>query len=208
MAGLRLYRETVKIPISVTWHQELVDDGPGGKDFYMRITPHINLGGKKGVPLLEKKKGAYWQKTELQHAIINAKLKSLMEKVEKDLAGDAKEIAVKSIRKGQQAPRQALPTKDTTISDTHEQALERSRRQHGISLEDQKVGEEERKRQQESGKKVSADEQVAELQKTYNTEEDAEMMRQLLGKSTSGYNAIIQDLNNTKVGLDDDDYDY
>ena len=38
--------------------------------------------------------------------------------------------------------------------------------------------------------------------------EDAEMMRQLLGKSTSGYNAIIQDLNNTKVGLDDDDYDY
>lgn len=206
MAGLRLYRETVKIPISVTWHQELVDDGPGGKDFYMRITPHINLGGKKGVPLLEKKKGAYWQKTELQHAIINAKLKSLMEKVEKDLTNDAKEIAVKSVRKGQQAPRQALPTKDTTISDTHEQALERSRRQHGISLEDQKVGEEERKRQQEGGaqQKVTSEDM---MQMYGTTDEEKERVKILLGQSTAGYDAVMKVYNETKVGDDDDYYD-
>ena len=196
MAKLRVYRDTVKIPISVTWFQELVDDGAGGENFYMRLTPHINLGGKSGVPRLTTYKGslgpAFWKKTELEHAIINAKIKRLMEKIEKDAIEDQKKMA-------------AQPSKASNVGDTHAQALERTRRQHGISLEDQAVGEAERKRQEESGNKVSADEQVAELQKTYNTEEDAEMMRQLLGKSTAGYNAIVQDLNNTKVGFDDDD---
>lgn len=209
MAKLRVYRDTVKIPISVTWFQELVDDGAGGENFYMRLTPHINLGGKSGVPRLTTYKGslgpAFWKKTELEHAIINAKIKRLMEKIEKDAIEDQKKMAAQSVGKGSQMPRQQQPSKASNVGDTHAQALERTRRQHGISLEDQAVGEAERKRQEESGNKVSADEQVAELQKTYNTEEDAEMMRQLLGKSTAGYNAIVQDLNNTKVGFDDDD---
>ena len=199
MAGLRLYRETVKIPISVTWHQELVDDGPGGKDFYMRITPHINLGGKKGAPLLEKKKGAYWQKTELQHAIINAKLKRLMEKVEKDLAGDAKEIAVKSVRKGQRNTPQALPTKNTTINTAHQEALERSRRQHGVMNEINKQID-----IAETYKGQSAE----DLIKTYGTSErDVDIIKQMLGQSTAGYDAVMKVYNETKVGDDDDYYD-
>lgn len=201
MAGLRLYRETVKIPISVTWHQELVDDGPGGKDFYMRITPHINLGGKKGVPLLEKKKGAYWQKTELQHAIINAKLKSLMEKVEKDLTNDAKEIAVKSVRKGQRNTPQALPTKDTTINTAHQEALERSRRQHGVMNEIDKQID---KDIAETYKGQSTE----DIMKTYGkSEKDVAFINQMLGHSTAGYDAVMKEYEETKVG-DDDDYDY
>lgn len=204
MAKLRVYRETVKIPISVTWFQELVDDGAGGENFYMRLTPHINLGGKAGAPRLTKYKGSFWQKTELEHAIISAKLKRLMEKVEKDLVQDAKEEAIKSIRKGAVQQRQGQTTRAGNTNDTHEQALERTRRQHGISDVDQAVGEAERKRQEQDGKMQA---QTAEdLMKAGNyTEEDLEIMRQMAGKSNAGYNAIVEDLNRTKVGYDDDD---
>lgn len=208
MVEVKNYRKTVKVPISVSWYQELVDDGKKGKDFYIRLSPHVNRGGKKGVPTLVKKDGVFWTKTGYENARINAELSSLANEIEKDTKTEAKKglkQAMNKINRG--GPTQQPQTaQNATINYTHEQALERTRRQHGISLEDQKVGEEERKRQQQSGKKVSTEEQVAELQKTYNTEEDAEIMRQLLGKSTSGYNAVIQDLNNTKVGFDDDEY--
>lgn len=207
MAKLRVYRETVRIPISVTWFQELVDDGAGGENFYMRMTPHINLGGKAGAPRLSKHKGAFWQKTELEHAILNAKIKRLMEKVEKDLVQDAKEEAIKGVRQGNAKVRQGQPTRATTVSDTHEQALERTRRQHGISDADQAEGEAERKRQEQGG--ASQAQTAEDLMKTGNyTEEDLEIMRQMTGKSNAGYNAIVEDLNRTKVGYDDDDEYY
>jgi len=207
MAKLRVYRDTVKIPISVTWFQELVDDGAGGENFYMRLTPHINLGGKSGVPRLTTYKGslgpAFWKKTELEHAIINAKIKRLMEKIEKDAIEDQKKMAAQSVGKGSQMPRQQQSTKASNVGDTHAQALERTRRQHGISLEDQAVGEAERKRQEESGgtKGQTAQELLAQAK----TEEEREQIRQIAGLSNAGYNAAVEDLNKTKVGYDDDD---
>ena len=48
----------------------------------MRLTPHVNLGGKSGVPRLTTYKGglgkAFWQETKLDNAIIKAKIKRLM----------------------------------------------------------------------------------------------------------------------------------
>lgn len=199
MAGLRVYRETIKIPISVTWHQELVDDGPGGKDFYMRITPHINLGGKAGVPTLKKYKGAYWKKTQLELARVNARWSALANKIEKDLTSDAKEIAVKSVRKGQRNTPQALPTKNTTISNAHQEALERTRRQHGVLNE---INKQIDKDIAETYKGQSAE----DLIKTYGkSEEDVAFINQMLGHSTAGYDAVMKEYEETKVGYDDDD---
>ena len=201
MAGLRVYRETIKIPISVTWHQELVDDGPGGKDFYMRITPHVNLGGKTGAPLLKKYKGAYWKKTQLELARVNARWSALANKIEKDLTGDAKEIAVKSVRKGQRNTPQALPTKNTTINTAHQEALERSRRQHGVMNEinkqiDKDIAETYKGQNRE------------DLIKTYGkSEKDVAFIDQMLGNSKANYDAVMKEYEETKVG-DDDDYDY
>lgn len=201
MAGLRVYRETIKIPISVTWHQELVDDGPGGKDFYMRITPHINLGGKAGVPTLKKYKGAYWKKTQLELARVNARWSALANKIEKDLTGDAKEIAVKSVRKGQRNTPQALPTKNTTINTAHQEALERSRRQHGVMNEIDKQID---KDIAETYKGQSTE----DIMKTYGkSEKDVAFINQMLGHSTANYDAVMKEYEETKVG-DDDDYDY
>lgn len=201
MAGLRVYRETIKIPISVTWHQELVDDGPGGKDFYMRITPHVNLGGKAGAPLLKKYKGAYWKKTQLELARVNARWSALANKIEKDLTGDAKEIAVKSIRKGQRNTPQALPTKNTTINTAHQEALERTRRQHGVMNEinkqiDKDIAETYKGQNRE------------DLIKTYGkSEKDVAFIDQMLGNSKANYDAVMKEYEETKVD-DDDDYDY
>ena len=208
MAKLKVYRDTVKIPISVTWFQELVDDGAGGENFYMRLTPHVNLGGKSGVPRLTTYKGslgkAFWQQTKLDNAIIKAKIKRLMEKIEKDAIEEQKKLASQSVTKGSQMPRQQQPTKASNVGDTHAQALERTRRQHGISDADQAEGEAERKRQEQGG--ASQAQTAEDLMKTGKyTEEDLEIMRQMTGKSNAGYNAIVEDLNKTKVGYDDDD---
>ena len=208
MAKLKVYRDTVKIPISVTWFQELVDDGAGGENFYMRLTPHVNLGGKSGVPRLTTYKGglgkAFWQETKLDNAIIKAKIKRLMEKIEKDAIEEQKKLASQSVTKGSQMPRQQQPTKASNVGDTHAQALERTRRQHGISDADQAEGEAERKRQEQGG--ASQAQTAEDLMKTGKyTEEDLEIMRQMTGKSNAGYNAIVEDLNKTKVGYDDDD---
>lgn len=207
MAKLKVYRDTVKIPISVTWFQELVDDGAGGENFYMRLSPHVNLGGKSGVPRLTTYKGslgkAFWQQTKLDNAIIKAKIKRLMEKIEKDAIEEQKKLASQSVSKGSQMPRQQQPTKASNVGDTHAQALERTRRQHGISLEDQAVGEAERKRQEESG--ASKGQTVQELLAQAKNEEEREQIRQIAGMSNAGYNAAVEDLNRTKVGYDDDD---
>ena len=207
MAQQRLYRTTVTIPISVSWHKELVDDGSNGKDFYMRITPHVNLGGKSGVPLLKKHRGAIWQKTELQKTILNAKLKQLLEKAEKETKKDAKAEVIKGMQGLKNKSRQQPASQDNTINNAHAQRLERNRRQHGISLEDQKAGEEERKRQQEGDaqQKVTSEDM---MQKYGTTDEEKERVKILLGKSTAGYDDVMKVYNETKVGYDDDDYGY
>lgn len=40
--------ETVSasVPLNIRWTQELVDDGKGGSNFYMRLTPKIATGGR------------------------------------------------------------------------------------------------------------------------------------------------------------------
>lgn len=49
--------ETVsaKVPINIRWTQELVDDGKGGSNFYMRLTPKIATGGRytKGTSTIQ-----------------------------------------------------------------------------------------------------------------------------------------------------------
>lgn len=212
----RVYRETITIPISVTWHQELVDDGPGGEDFYVRVTPHINLGGKKGFERLAISRAnknfgdAIWREKDLRNVIANNhRLESLSTKMERDLMND-KDLKAKIGKYGTQAAKgaaqtQAPTTKATNLGDTHAQALERTRRAHGISLEDQAAGESLYK---EVDQKVDSKAQVAELQKQYNTDEDKEFMAQMLGKSNAGYQSVVNELNKTKVGYDDDDYDY
>lgn len=207
----RVYRETITIPISVTWHQELVDDGPGGEDFYVRVTPHINLGGKKGFERLaisraNKNYGdAIWREKDLRNVIANNhKLASLSTKMERETTDFSKKALVKKLKE-QNTHRPAPATTPTQVGDMHKQALERTRRAHGISLEDQAAGESLYK---EADQKIDSKAQMAELQKQYNTEEDAAFMAQLAGKSNAGYQSIINDLNKTKVGYDDNDYDY
>lgn len=47
----RVYRTHTEVDLSITWSYTLVDDskkGKYGEDFYLRLTPHINRGGKAG----------------------------------------------------------------------------------------------------------------------------------------------------------------
>lgn len=209
MVEVKNYRKTVKVPISVSWYQELVDDGKNGKDFYIRLSPHVNRGGKKGAPALVKKGGVFWTKTGYENARLNAELSSLAREMEKDAIDMNKRGLVKEMNKiNRGGPTQQPQTaQNATINYTHEQALERSRRQHGISLEDQKTGEEERKRQQEGDtqQKVTSEDM---MQMYGTTDEEKERVKILLGQSTAGYDAVMKVYNETKVGYDDDDYDY
>ena len=209
MVEVKNYRKTVKVPISVSWYQELVDDGKNGKDFYIRLSPHVNRGGKKGAPALVKKGGVFWTKTGYENARLNAELSSLAREMEKDAIDMNKRGLVKEMNKiNRGGPTQQPQTaQNATINYTHEQALERSRRQHGISLEDQKTGEEERKRQQEGDaqQKVTSEDM---MQMYGTTDEEKERVKILVGQSTAGYDAVMKVYNETKVGYDDDDYDY
>ena len=151
---------------------------PGGKDFYMLLPPHISRGGKAGAPLLKKYKGAYWKKTQLELARVNARWSALANKIEKDLTGDAKEIAVKS----------------ATINNAHQEALERSRRQHGVLDE---INKQIDKDIAETYKGQSAE----DLIKTYGkSEKDVAFINQMLGHSTAGYDAVMKEYEETKVG--------
>lgn len=207
MRKVKLYRSTVKVPISVTWSQELVDDGKGGTEFYIRLTPHINRGGKAGVSRLTLYRGAFWRPSDLAYAKANAQaLRNSMAQAEKDAKDEVKKGLKQAINKlNQRVPlSQSAQQTPVQIKDTHAQALERTRRQHGISLEDQAVGEAERKRQEESGS--SKGQSVQELLAQAKSEEEREQIRQIAGLSNAGYNAAVEDLNKTKVGYDDDDY--
>lgn len=207
MAEVKNYRKTVKVPISVSWYQELVDDGKNGKDFYIRLSPHVNRGGKKGAPALVKKGGVFWTKTGYENARLNAELSSMAKEMEKDAIDMNKRGLIKAMNKiNHGGPTQQPQTaQNATINYTHEQALERSRRQHGISLEDQKVGEEERRRQEESGQQKVTSEDMMQMYGT--TDEEKERVKILLGRSTAGYDSVMKEYNETKVGYDDDDYD-
>lgn len=37
---------SAKVPINIRWTQELVDDGKGGENFYVRLTPKIDRRGR------------------------------------------------------------------------------------------------------------------------------------------------------------------
>lgn len=211
----RVYRETVKIPISITWHQELVDDGPGGKDFYMRITPHINLGGKSGMKRLvlsntNKNFGsAFWPMKDFNNVLLNGhRLESLSLKMERDLMTDSelKAKVAQHVTKGARMAHQQKQTASTikpTNQDTHAQALERTRRQHGISLEDEKAGASVN-RENEVGEKATTKDMMSMYGKS---EKDVAFINQMLGHSTANYDAVMKEYNETKVGYDDDDYD-
>ena len=148
---------------------------------------------------------AIWREKDLRNVIANNyKLASLSTKMERETTDFSKKVLVKKLKE-QNTHRPAPATTPTQVGDTHAQALERTRRAHGITFEDQAAGESLYK---EADKKIDSKAQVAELQKQYNTEEDAAFMAQLAGKSNAGYQSIINELNKTKVGYDDDDYDY
>ena len=107
------------------------------------------------------------------------------------------------IMKGQRNVPQASPTKNTTINNAHQEALERSRRQHGVLDE---INKQIDKDIAETYKGQSAE----DLMKTYGkSEKDVAFINQMLGHSTAGYDSVMKEYEETKVGYDDDDdYDY
>lgn len=203
MAEVKNYRKTVKVPISVSWYQELVDDGKNGKDFYIRLSPHVNRGGKKGAPALVKKGGVFWTKTGYENARLNAELSSMAKEMEKDAIDMNKRGLIKAMNKiNHGGPTQQPQTaQNATINYTHTQALERTRKQHGVLNEIDKQID---KDIAETYKGQSAE----DIMKTYGTtDEEKERVKILLGQSTAGYDAVMKVYNETKVGDDDDYYD-
>lgn len=74
---IRNYELKVKVPISITWSQELVEDDD---NFYMRLTPHLNRGGKKGSPSLTRTQSD----TGISRIVLTTAYNQLMKKIKAD----------------------------------------------------------------------------------------------------------------------------
>ena len=188
MAGVtKVYRETVKVPISITWSQELVDDGPGGEDFYLRISPHINLGGKSGMPRLvvsdeNRTMGPTIRTLKEYNKAINNNFSmvSKIKKVAKKAEDDSKKILMGAVKKGFNSQQKvAESTKPANMSTLHQEKLRSVRLKTATTAEDRRLGEEVRKAQEDS-KAVT----LEDLSKRLSPEE-MEFARQLAGKSSA-----------------------
>lgn len=188
MAGVtKVYRETVKVPISITWSQELVDDGAGGEDFYLRLSPHINLGGKSGVPRLvvsdENRTMGPTIRTlkEYNKAISNNfSMVSKIKKVAKRAEDDSKKTLIDAVKKGFNTQQKvAESTKPANMSSLHQERLSSIRLKTATTAEDRRLGEESRK-EKEDNKAVT----LEDLSKRLSPEE-MEFARQLAGKSSA-----------------------
>lgn len=74
---IRNYEVKVKVPISITWSQELVEDDD---NFYMRLTPHLNRSGKKGSPSLTRTQSD----TGVSRIVLTTAYNQLMKKIKAD----------------------------------------------------------------------------------------------------------------------------
>lgn len=74
---IRNYKLKVKVPISVTWSQELVEDDD---NFYMRLTPHINRSGKKGSPSITRTQS----ESGVSRIVLTTAYNELMKKIKAD----------------------------------------------------------------------------------------------------------------------------
>lgn len=74
---IRNYKLKVKVPISVTWSQELVEDDD---NFYMRLTPHINRSGKKGSPSITRTQS----ESGVSRIVLTSAYNELMKKIKAD----------------------------------------------------------------------------------------------------------------------------
>lgn len=74
---IRNYELKVKVPISITWSQELVEDDD---NFYMRLTPHLNRSGKKGSPSLTRTQN----ESGVSRIVLTSAYNQLMKKIKAD----------------------------------------------------------------------------------------------------------------------------
>lgn len=74
---IRNYELKVKVPISVTWSHELVEDDD---NFYMRLTPHLNRSGKKGTPSITRTQG----ENGASRIVLTTAYNELMKKIKAD----------------------------------------------------------------------------------------------------------------------------
>ncbi len=183
----KVYRETVKVPISITWSQELVDDGPNGEDFYLRLSPHINLGGKSGVPRLvvsdeNRTMGPTIRTLKEYNKAINNNFSmvSKIKKVAKKAEDDSKKVLLEAAKKGfNNQQKVATSVKPANMSALHQEKLRSIRLKTATTAEDRRLGEEARKAQEDS-KAVTLEDLAKKL-----SPEEMEFARQLAGKSSA-----------------------
>lgn len=191
----KVYRETVKVPISVTWNQELVDDGPGGEDFYLRITPHINLGGKAGMPRLvvsdENRTMGPTIRTlkEYNKAISNNfSMVSKVKKVAKKAEDDSKKVLLDAAKKGfKNQQKVSETTKPANTSSLHQEKLKEHRMATHVSAEDREIGLS--MRREENTKAVTLEDLRGKL-----SDEEYQEALILAGKSNAAYKKLREEV--------------
>ena len=183
----KVYRETVKVPISITWSQELVDDGPNGEDFYLRLSPHINLGGKSGVPRLvisdENRTMGPTIRTlkEYNKAISNNfSMVSKIKKVAKKAEDDSKKVLLEAAKKGfNNQQKVATSVKPANMSSLHKEKMSQTKYKTYTTAEDKKLGALLRE-DTEDKKAVTLEDLAKKL-----SPEELEQAKQLAGKSSA-----------------------
>lgn len=203
MAKRRMFIETLKLPISITWTQELVDDGAGGTDFYIRVTPHINLGGKANTPRLVVDKLGGAAPSLRAAAGYNSYVQQFKEQLKaetlKKVKEHSKEDIKEELRKLNSAQRQQGATKTTTVGANHTMALERQR----IAREDEELKARMRKEEEEA-RKATAEATKKMMEEA--SEEDLAFMEQLKHGVKAGYSSILKELKETKSYDEDEEY--
>ena len=199
----RMFMETLKLPISITWSQELVDDGAGGTDFYIRVTPHINLGGKANTPRLvvDKLGGAApsLRAATGYNAYVAQFKEQLKAKTLKKVKEHAKEDIKDGLRELNRAQKQQGATKTTTVGVNHTMALETQR----IAREDEELKARMRREEEEARRETAA---ATKKMMEEASPEERQQMEELLHGARGGYSSILKVLKETKSYDEDEEY--
>lgn len=93
---MKIYKTNVKVPIQVSWEQDLVEDAD---NFYMRLIPHVNTGaaGTARLKRVTTATGEARYKTVKQINYEN-KVEELKKKIVEDQKKDIKKMVVDAVK--------------------------------------------------------------------------------------------------------------
>lgn len=159
---MRIYRTNVKVPIQLSWEQELVEDD---ENFYIRLLPRVNTVAA-GAARLKKvqTKGGPRYKTVKQINYEQRALKDLEDKIKKGEGPEIKKLVVNAM-KGKPTPTSVAtpPKKEMSV-------IERLEREY--SAEDAKAGESLRENYSEAHSTRWTPEQIEQMTKGTKEEEE------------------------------------